>query len=192
MGWRSSAAAEFHGDGLCRGHLESPLVEELVEPVEVGLEVSPVDFWVGPSSPDGAVIGVEGELDSVLWLRDVVHHDDEQHRADDAALRRSVLHEEELGQLRSNAHTEVSVGEEVPDAVEHLAGDVVLLQLVQQAIGPHQVKGLLEVYKYTTQTVVQVETVSTRLPSIVGGRSSIVRVNIQIVLYLGQRYFAET
>src|SRR6218665_1978698 len=42
--WRSSAAAEFHGDGLCRGHLESPLVEELLEPVEVGLEVSPVDF----------------------------------------------------------------------------------------------------------------------------------------------------
>src|SRR6218665_3363395 len=153
MGWRSSAAAEFHGDGLCRGHLESPLVEELLEPVEVGLEVSPVDFWVGPSSPDGAVIRVEGELDAVLWLRDVVHHDDEQRRADDAALRRSVLHKEEVGQLRSDARTDVSFGEEVPDPVEHLADNVVLLQLVQQAIGPHQVKSLLQIYKYTTQTV---------------------------------------
>src|SRR6218665_2616165 len=153
MGWPSSVAAEFHGDCLGCGHIESPLVEELLEPVEVGLEVSPVDVWVGPSSPDGAVIRVEGELDAVLWLRYVVHHDDEQHRADDAALRRSVHHKEQIGQLRSDAHTDVSVGEEVPDPVEHVAGDVVLLQLVQQAIRPHQVKGLLEVYKYTTQTV---------------------------------------
>ena len=48
MGCRSSCE-EFHGEGLCCGHLESPLVEELLEPVEVGLEVSPVDFWVGPA-----------------------------------------------------------------------------------------------------------------------------------------------
>src|SRR6218665_849138 len=59
MGCRSSVAAEFHGDGLCCGHLESPLVEELLGPVEVGLEVSRVDFWVWPTSPDGAVIRVE-------------------------------------------------------------------------------------------------------------------------------------
>src|SRR6218665_3642159 len=120
MGWPSPVAAEIHGDGLGCGHLESPLVKELLEPVEVGLEVSPVGVWVGPSSPDGAVIRVEGELDAVLWLRDVVHHDDEQHRADDAALRRSVLHKEQIGKLRSDAHTYVSVGEEVPDPVEHV------------------------------------------------------------------------
>src|SRR6218665_706322 len=46
MGCWSSAAAEFHGDGLCCRHLESPLVEELLEPVEVGLEMSFVYFWV--------------------------------------------------------------------------------------------------------------------------------------------------
>src|SRR6218665_2622210 len=61
MGCWSSAAAEFLEDGLCYGHLESPLVEELLDPVEVGLEVSSVYFWVWPSSPDGAVIRVEGK-----------------------------------------------------------------------------------------------------------------------------------
>ena len=40
--------------------------------------------------------------------------------------------------------------------------------------------------------MVQVEAVLTRLASIVGGGSSIVRVNIRNFLYLGQRYFAET
>jgi len=101
--------------------------------------VSSVDFRVGSNSPDGAVIRIEGKLDVVHWLRDVVHHDDEQHRADDIALRRFVLHEEEVGQLCSDADTHVSVGEEVPDPVEHLTNDVALLQLMQQSIGPHQV-----------------------------------------------------
>ena len=40
--------------------------------------------------------------------------------------------------------------------------------------------------------MVQVEAVSTRLASIVEGGCSIVRVNIRIFLYLGQRYFLET
>src|SRR6218665_1339429 len=64
MGCRSSCT-EFHGDGLCCRHLESPLVEELLEPVEVGLEVSSVDLRVGSSSPDGAVIRVVGKL--AIW-----------------------------------------------------------------------------------------------------------------------------
>ena len=84
--------------------------------------MSSVDFRVGSSSPDGAVIHVEGKLDIPRWLRDVVHHDDEQHKADDTALRRSVLHEEEVEQLCPDADKDVSVGEEVPDPVHHSQG----------------------------------------------------------------------
>jgi len=40
------------------------------------VEVSSVDLRVGSSSPDGAVIRVEGKLYVVHRLRDVVHHDD--------------------------------------------------------------------------------------------------------------------
>lgn len=66
---------------------------------------------------------------------------------------RSVVHKEEVGQLCFDSDTDVSVGKEVPDRVQHLTGDVELLQLVQQSTSPHRIERLLQICKYTVRGV---------------------------------------